>query len=83
MTDSEPELIHSPLEREITINGTTVRIYIYRSEFEKDWLLEVEDHLGGSTAWDDGFASDKEALDAVMKAIDEDGIESFAQAAGS
>jgi hypothetical protein len=82
-SDSEIKLVHSPLERRITINGTTVHIFIYRSEVEQDWLLEVEDHLGGSTVWDGGFATDKEALDAAMSAIDEDGIESFARAAGS
>jgi hypothetical protein len=26
MTEAEPELVNSPLEREITINGTTVKI---------------------------------------------------------
>jgi hypothetical protein len=40
-------------------------------------------HLGGSTVWNNRFATDKEALDAAMAAIDEDGIESFAQTAGS
>jgi hypothetical protein len=79
-TEPELELVNSPLEREITINGTTVKICIYRSETETSWLLEVEDHLGGSTVWDDRFATDKEALDAAMAAIDEDGIESMALA---
>lgn len=83
MTEADPELVNSPLEREITINGTTVKIFIYRSEAETEWILEVEDHLGGSTVWDDRFATDKEALDAAMAAIEEDGIESFAQETGS
>ena len=81
--EAEPELVNSPLEREITINGTTVKIFIYRSEAETEWILEVEDHLGGSTVWDDRFATDKGALDAAMAAIEEDGIESFAQETGS
>ena len=75
--EAEPELINSPLEREITISGTTVKIWIYRSETETGWILEVEGHLGGSTVWDDRFASDNEALDAAMAALEEDGIESF------
>jgi hypothetical protein len=78
-----PELVNSPLGREITSNGTTVKIGIYRSEVERSWILDVEDHLGGSTVWDDRFATDKEALDAAITAIEEDGIESFAQATGS
>ena len=57
MTEAEagPELVNSPLEREITINGTTVNIFIYRSEAETEWILEVEDHLCGSTVWTTGL----------------------------
>lgn len=83
MTEAEPELVNSPLEREMAINGTTVKICIYKSELETGWILEVEDHLGGSTVWDDRFATDRDALDAAMTAIEEDGIESFAHATAS
>jgi hypothetical protein len=83
MTDAEPELVNSSLEREPTINGITVKICICRSEVETSWILEVEDHLGGSMVWDDRFVTDKEALDAAMAAIEDDGIESFAHATAS
>lgn len=77
------EVVYSPLEREITINGTTVKICIYRGSEDKEWLLEVEDHLGGSTVWEDRFSTEKAALDEAMRTIDEDGIESFAEASSS
>lgn len=41
------------------------------------WTLEVEDHEGGCTVWDDKFATDQAALDEVMKVIDTEGIGTF------
>jgi uncharacterized protein len=41
------------------------------------WHLEIEDHLGGSTVWEDPFATDRAALEAALSAIEEDGSESF------
>src|SRR5690606_6913814 len=75
--EEEPELINSALERQVTQDGLTVNIYIYRGETEDNWLLEIEDHLGGSTVWDDRFPTEQAALDEALKVIDEDGIESF------
>jgi uncharacterized protein len=40
--------------------------------------LEVVDHLGGSTVWDDPFPTDPAALDEAMAAIEVEGIGSFA-----
>ena len=76
----DDELIYSPLERSETRDGVTVEIYIYRLATEKAWILEVEDQDGGVTIWDDRFATDHDALDAAMRAFDEEGIESFAEA---
>lgn len=50
---------------------------IYRLEQAAGWTLEVEDHKGGCTAWDDKFAKDQAALDEVMKVIETGGIETF------
>ena len=50
--EDEPKLIHSPLEREVSQGGVSVRIFIYRAEDETTWLLEIEDHLRGSTVND-------------------------------
>jgi hypothetical protein len=83
MTDDEPKLIHSPLERTVAESGVSVSIYIFRAETEPTWLLEIEDHLGGSTCWEDRFASDQDALDEATKTIQEDGIGSFAAASAA
>lgn len=80
--EEEIELVHSPLERTIERDGVTLRIRIYRSASVTDWLLEVEDHLGGSTVWDDRFPSDQAALDAALSAIEEEGVESLIVGSG-
>lgn len=70
-------VIHSTLERTVASEQTRLQIYIYRGPRDANWLLEVEDHSGGSTVWDDPFETEQAALDAALLAIDEDGIESF------
>ena len=70
---------HSPLERDVTRDGATVHVCIYRGRSDPGWLLEIEDELGGSTVWDDPFDSDQAALDEALQTIDEDGIRSFTE----
>jgi hypothetical protein len=73
----EPELIVSPLEQTVERDGIALRIGIYRLAHEPDWVLEVEDPFGGSTVWDDRFASEQDALEAALSTIEEDGAESL------
>jgi uncharacterized protein len=72
---------HSPLERDVTREGATVRVFIYRGREDPGWLLEIEDELGGSTVWQDPFDSDQEALDEALQTIEKDGIHSFTEQA--
>lgn len=74
---TEPELIQSPLSQTITRDGHTLQVDIYRLEEEIDWLLEVVNEDGTSHVWDDRFATDQAALDAVHQAIDEEGVAAF------
>ncbi|MGK0547435.1 hypothetical protein ACSEE7_18250 [Halomonas cupida] len=74
---TEPELIQSPLSQAITRAGHTLQVDIYRLDEEVDWLLEVVNEDGTSHVWDDRFATDQAALDAVHEAIDEEGIAAF------
>ncbi len=76
MTDDEIELIHSPLTQTHSTEGHTLRIEIYRSP-GSPWILEIEDELGTSTVWDDGFDTDAAALDAAFEAIEAEGVHSF------
>lgn len=74
---TEPELIQSPLSQTITRDGHTLQVDIYRLEEETDWVLEVVNEDGTSHVWDDRFATDQAALDAVHEAIDEEGVAAF------
>ena len=74
---SDPEIIMSPLCREITADGTTIQVDIYRGENEPGWLLEVIDEENASTIWDEPFDTDQEALDAVLEVIERESIRSF------
>ena len=74
---SDPEIVMSPLCREISRDGTRIQVDIYRGEDESEWILEVIDEENTSTVWDDPFDTDREALDEVMKVIERDGIRSF------
>ena len=76
MTEPDQFPRHSPLCQSVTRDGKTVRIEIYK-DGEGAWLLEVVDDFGNSTVWDDPFASDQEALDEVLRTIDEEGIDSL------
>ena len=70
------DLIFSDLEQSITLDGSTVEIDIYRLP-DTDWTAEVVDEFGNSTVFVGTFASDQEALDTVMHAIKEEGIQAF------
>jgi len=68
MSDSEAtdaadvSVEYSPLERKVERDGVWVKISIFRGADDPGWLLEIEDHLGGSTVWDDPFETDQAAL---------------------
>ena len=74
---SDPEIVMSPLCREITGDDTRIQVDIYRGEHESGWILEVIDEENASTVWDEPFDTDREALDAVMEIIEREGIRSF------
>jgi hypothetical protein len=74
---SDPEIVMSPLCQEVSKDGTKVQVDIFRCENEAGWILEVIDEENASTVWDQPFDTDQEALDAVIKVIEEDGIGSF------
>ena len=67
----------SNISEEIEKDGLKVTIEVYKAEEEGGWILEIVDEGWNSTLWDDLFPSAKEALDEGIKAIDEDGIQSF------
>jgi hypothetical protein len=78
MIDDDPEIEESQLSGNVTRDGITVRVEIYRLvEGDESWTLEVIDHEGGSTVWDDRFATDKEACAEFYRTLEAEGIRSF------
>ena len=74
--DDDFKIISSPLSTSIAQDGMTIEVHICRGEKDDGWTLEVVDQLGGSTAWEEIFASDLDALEEVKQTIAEGGIAS-------
>ena len=64
------------ITKEIEKDGLKVTIEVYEGE-ESGWILEIVDEQWNSTIWDDLFPNAKEALNEGIKAIEEEGIQSF------
>ena len=76
MNEQEPKIIESALSRNVTKDGITLELCIYKLE-DTDWSLEVVNSNGSSIVWDKLFPTDQAALDEFNKAIAEEGIASF------
>ena len=77
MNDDEPNLLTSSKSQHVIIDGFPFSIEIYRLEQDKTWTLEVVDHEGTSHVWDDQFASDKDARNTAIQAIEAEGAIAF------
>jgi hypothetical protein len=75
--DDDYEIEDSRLSQKITRDGVTVEVCIYRGEDDPEWTLEVVDQEGASTVFDERFPTDKQALDAVLLVIEQEGITCF------
>ena len=74
----EVEIEHSPLSADVKHDGMTVQVCIYRIKGKGEgWSLEVVDHEGVSTVWDELFETDKAAFDEFLKTVGREGISSF------
>ena len=77
--DDNYKIIRSPLARRVSERGVSVEVLIYRGEADTGWILEVVDHAGGSTVWDDAFPTDRAALQEALRTIEREGISCFAE----
>ena len=77
MIEEEPNIVTSGKSQRVIIDGHPFSIEIYRAETDQNWMLEIVDQDGTSHVWDDHFASDKEARNAAMQAIEEEGAVAF------
>ncbi len=77
MNDREPNLITSGLSRNVTRDGITVELCIYRLETKTEWALEVVNSSGTSIVWDDQFPSDDAANEEFLRTVAEEGMAAF------
>ena len=76
--EDDSEIEYSPFCEEVTRDGLTVRVQIYRlKSADSGWSLEVIDQEGASTVWDDLFATDHEAFAEFSQTLEVEGIQSF------
>ena len=75
--DDEPNIVTSSKSMAVLIDGLRFQIEIYRLETDSTWTLEVVDPENSSHVWEDQFASDRDARDAAIKAIESEGVAAF------
>ena len=78
MTDDHPEIEYSPLCCEVTRDGITVQVRIYRIAHDDDeWSLEVVDAENASTVWTETFKTDQDAYDEFQLTLKAEGMASL------
>ena len=77
MEEREPNLVTSGLSRDVSRDGITVEVCIYRLETDTGWTLEVVNSAGTSIVWDDQFSSDDAANEEFLRTVAEEGMASF------
>ncbi|SDR10442.1 hypothetical protein [Pseudovibrio sp. Tun.PSC04-5.I4] len=77
MQENEPNLVTSELSIDITENGVTIELCIYRLEDSPEWSLEVVNSNGTSIVWDDTFGTDTAAHEEFRRTVAEEGMASF------
>ncbi len=76
--EDDPEIEVSPLSGTVSRDGIAVEVQIYRlAKSPEGWSLEVVDHDGGCTVWEDLFATDHDAYREFFETMATDGIQSF------
>ena len=70
--------VNSPLSRTVTRDGWTLEIEI-SGDGNGKWLLEIVDERNTSTVWTEPFDTEQLALAEALRAIEEEGIESFSE----
>ena len=67
MLDDEQEFEFSPFTGTVKDDGVTVELRIYRfASPDEQWQLEVIDHEGGLTSWEELFETDGAAFEAFL-----------------
>ena len=67
--------ILSPLSRTVKLGGWELEVEINKEG--RKWRLEVIDERGTHNVWTELFTTEQAALDEALRAIREEGVESF------
>ena len=81
MADRDPNLITSSLSRDVSRDGVTVRVEIYRLEDRPGWSLEVVNDKDTSIVWDELFDTDDAADAAFRQTVAVEGMTTFLDSA--
>ncbi len=77
MDEREPNLVTSGFSRDVTRDGITVELCIYRLESKTEWALEVVNSAGTSIVWDYQFSSDEAANEEFLRTVAVEGMTTF------
>jgi hypothetical protein len=72
------EPVLSLLSRTVKVDGWELDVEIHKQG--KKWRLEVVDDRGTHSVWTELFTTEQAALDEALRAITEEGVESFSVA---
>ena len=77
----EQQLKFSSLCQTIFYYGRSLNILIYKA-IGTEWTLEIIDGKGKSAIWKDSFATEQSALNEILKAVENDNIDSLLNLSG-
>ena len=77
MDKREPNLVTSGLSRNVTQDGITVELCIYRLETKTEWALKVVNSAGTPIVWTYQFSSDEAANEEFLRTVAEEGMTTF------
>ncbi len=77
MRERDPNIVNSGRSGQVTKDGVTVEVFIYRLEHEQHWTLEVVNAEGTSTVWDDVYLTDDAAYAQFERTVAEEGMRAF------
>jgi len=78
--EQDPEIIYSKHNKRVSGVGDDprqVEVYIYTTEGEPGWILEVVNDQNTSWVWDQVFDTDDAAYNAFNTALKEEGMDVF------
>ena len=77
MQEERPEIIFSPLCRQMVVEGHWLTVEIYRTAMDPGWFLEIENEFGTLISFSEPFLADGLAWRAFEDLIAEQGLAAF------